>query len=625
MDLLEKPGKGVVLLGNEAIARGAIEAGMGVSAFYPGTPSSEVPEALGRVAKQCGFYFEYSANEKIAFETVAGAAFCGVRSLTAMKHFGLNVASDSVLPVAYVGVRGGLVVMVADDPQGWSSAQTEQDTRYYAMMARMPMIEPSSPQECLDYTRLAFGLSEEFRIPVFLRTTTKVSHSIGTVKLGRIPKPKTSGSFKKGTENYRNISPALQKLHRAIEEKLARIEKKYGRLLTRTYAGRGSIGVITFGAGFEYCREAFRELHIKPPLLKLGLTHPFPKAQVAKFIRNKKAVLVVEELEPIIEGFVAQVAKDANPRLVVHGKDLLSCVGEYNLETIIPALGHVFGKKPGIDFAAHRRKFDEAMKGLPPRRPVLCPGCPHRSSFYAAKKAFGKNAVYAGDVGCYALGVFEPYNVADFMISMGASLGIGHGIAKVSDQEVVAFIGDSTFFHACLPALANLSYNDGRTPFVIVLDNSVTAMTGHQPHPGTGVTGMGEPVKPLNIADIARSLGATVATASSFNQQQLTETMNRLRQAKGLRVLISKGECRLVTKRKMAVLGQQFPVFEIDQEKCRKCGVCTNLFACPAIVEIRQKKGEVPVYWINPDLCWGCSVCSQICPYRAIHAKEAKK
>jgi indolepyruvate ferredoxin oxidoreductase alpha subunit len=365
-------------------------------------------------------------------------------------------------------------------------------------------------------------------------------------------------------------------------------------------------------------------LRIRPPLLKIGMSHPLPAEAVRKFIRGKKAVLVLEELEPIIERFVAAIAKDANPRLAVHGKDLLSRVDEYNLETVMPAFEKVFGKRLGIDFAGHKKKFDEAVAGLPPRRPVLCPGCPHRSTFYAAKKVFGDKTVYAGDVGCYALGVFEPYEVQDFLISMGASLGIGHGISKVSDQEIVAFIGDSTFFHACLPALANLAYNDERTPFVIVLDNSVTAMTGHQPHPGTGVTGMGEAVKPLDIAAIARSLGATVALASTFSQQQLIEAMQRLRQAKGLRVLISKGECRLVSKRKLKALGQEFPTFEIDQEKCRKCGLCTNKFSCPAIVEIRQKSGQTPTYWINPDLCWGCSVCSQVCPYRAIHVKAKK-
>jgi indolepyruvate ferredoxin oxidoreductase alpha subunit len=618
MDVLEKPGKKVVILGNEAVARGALESGVGVVASYPGTPTAEVPATLARIAKEVGFYFEYSSNEKVAFETAAGAAFCGVRALTTMKHFGLNVASDSVMPVAYAGVRGGFVVMVGDDPQGWSSAQSEQDSRYYARLARMPMIEPSHPQECLDLTRLAFEMSEEFEIPVFLRTTTKVSHSIGTVTLGAMRKPKTKGEFKKEPSRFYNIGTALQEQHRRIDKKLEKIEKKYGEKINKVYGADAKIGIIANGPSFDYAQEAILELGLKLPIAKLTMTYPISKSFISKFIRDKKEIIVLEELEPIIEDFVKQVAKDVNPKLIVHGKDVLPRVGEYNLETVIPPLAKLFGKKFRLDFAAHKKKVDKALKGLPPRKPVLCAGCPHRSTFYAVSQVFGRETVWSGDIGCYVLGVFEPYDMQDFTISMGASLGLGHGIKLASDQEVVALIGDSTFFHGSMPGIANLKYNDGRTPLIVILDNSVTAMTGHQPHPGTGVTGMGEKVEPIKIEDVAKALGAEVRIANSFNQKELIQTLNELKPMKGLRVLISRGECRLLWIRERRAAGTTFVTFEIDQNKCKKCGVCTDKFACPAISEIREKAHEVPEYRINPEMCWGCSVCAQVCPYKAI-------
>jgi indolepyruvate ferredoxin oxidoreductase alpha subunit len=624
MDVLEKAGKKVVLLGNEAIARGAIESGVGVAAAYPGTPSSEVPMTLSRVAKKLGFYFEYSPNEKVAFETAAGAAWCGVRAITAVKHFGLNVASDSVLPVAYTGVTGGLVVMVADDPMGWSSAQSEQDTRYFARMARMPMIEPSNPQECLDLTKVCFDISEEFRMPVFLRTTTKISHTIGTVKLGTIKKPKTRGKFKKNKEMYLNIRPLLQKKHREVDQKLVDINNKYASRLNKVFQGHGKTGVITSGVSFDYAREALLMMGLKPPMAKVVLSHPLSEKFIGDFIRGLQTVLVLEEQEPIIEDFVNQVAKDANPKLAVHGKDMLPRYGEFNLETIMPAIGKVFGKKYSIDFAAHKKQAEAAIRGLPPRKPVFCPGCPHRSTFYAVREVFGDTPVFAGDVGCYVLGMFEPYDMQDFMVSMGASLGVGHGIRLVSDQDVIAFIGDSTFFHASMPAIVNLKYNDA-APLVIIMDNSWTAMTGHQPHPGTGITGMGDKVPPVLIEDIVKSMGAEVRVVNAFSQKAIIDALKELKKMKGLRVLVSRGECRLVTKRKLSHAGRGFATFQIDQKKCKKCGVCTNEFACPAIVEVREKAGDEPTYTINEQQCWGCTVCSQVCPHGAIHPIAAVK
>jgi len=627
MRCLEEAGKKVPMLGNEAIARGAIEAGVGLVASYPGTPSSEVPMTLSRLSDELDYYFEYSSNEKVAFETAAGAAWSGVRSIVPMKHFGLNVAADSVSPVAYSGVKAGMVIMVADDPKGWSSAQAEQDTRYYGEMCRLPIIEPANPQEARELTEKAFDLSEEFELPFILRTTTKISHSVETVELGERKDIETEGYFEGEEEMFDNVGPGLQRQHRKVDRKLEEIEEKYGEKLNRVEksgTGKNEIGIIVSGVSYDYVKEAMQKLDIDAPLAKLVMTYPISNKFISNFIEDKEEVLVVEELQPFVEKEVQRIAKNANPELEIHGKDLLPKDGEYNLEVIIPALEEVFDKDIGIDFEEHEEKAKDAMEGLPPRKPVFCPGCPHRSTFYALKKIYGKDIMYGGDVGCYALGTFEPYDMQDFLISMGASLGLTHGVKKVSDQDVVVTVGDSTFFHNGMPGLANYAYNDGEAPLIVVFDNRWTAMTGHQPHPGTGKTGMGEDVTPLKIEDIAEAMGAEVEVANSFSQDDLVEKIEELKEKDGLRVIVSKGECRLVTKRRKKREGKPIVKFQVDQDKCTKCGICTEEFACPAIKEERKQKGEEPKYTIDPEICLGCSVCSQVCPQDAIKARKGE-
>jgi len=613
-EVLEKAGSKVVLLGNEAIARGALEAGVGVVSAYPGTPSSEVPAVLSRLAKDLGFFFEYSVNEKVALETATGAAWSGVRSLTAMKHFGLNVASDSLMPIAYTGVRAGLVIFVADDPQAYSSVQSEQDSRYYARLANLPMLEPTNPQECLEMTRLAFELSEEFEIPVLLRTTTKVSHSIGTVKLGDLsPTPHgvraLKGHFEKDPQRFYNFRPQLQELHQRLNKKIKQIENRYNHL-NKVFPGEDEIGIISSGVGFEYAKEATQELGINPPIAKLGLTHPISQEFIANFIKNRKIILIIEELEPIIENFVRKVAKDVNPKLKIHGKDLLPRVGEYSPEIVISVLEKLFrpslkqqaiaieASNKQVFFSEHKKMVEQTVTDLPPRKPVFCPGCPHRSTFYAVKKVFGKDTVFAGDIGCYMMGVFEPFEMQNFIIAMGAGLGLAHGISRVSGQEVVVFVGDSTFFHAGMPELLNYKFNNDHSPLVVIMDNGITAMTGHQPNPGAVV----------KIEDVARALGAEVRVVSAFSQKQLIEALEELKDVKGPRVLVSRGECRLLTRRKMRKKGVPLPKFEITDQKEFVRSKLMEEFACPAF---QKSDGK---YYIDPDICWGCGVCAQICP-----------
>ncbi|MEM3411995.1 MAG: indolepyruvate ferredoxin oxidoreductase subunit alpha [archaeon] len=612
--LLEE-NKKTVLLGNEAIARGAVEAGLGFSACYPGTPSSEIGITLARIAKDVGFYFEWSANEKVAFEACAGASFCGIRSLSAVKHFGLNVALDSIAPVVYSGVKGGLVYVVADDPHGWSSAQSEEDTRWVGHLCNIPILEPSNPQDAKDLTFLGFEISEKFEIPIMLHTTTKVNHAIGTVSLGKIPKNiKTKGDFVKNFERYYNITPGLQKQHEKVLEKLEGIEK-YCENINKVVGKKNSkIGIITSGVCYEFCLENGLDEHAK--IAKLSLIYPFPEKFVAKFLENLGTLIVIEQLEPFIEEKVYKIAKEINPDLKIFGKNIFPKVDELEIDIIYEKVSELLGLK-NKGFEKIDKKFKEIK--IPTRKPALCPGCPHRSTFYALKSVIPEDTPTPGDIGCYILGIYPPFKVQDFDISMGASLGFAHGFSKVSSKRPVAMVGDSTFFHAALPAIANIVFNKSN-PLIIVLDNSVTAMTGHQPHPGTGVNALGEPTEKIKIEDVAKALGIkNVEIANVWNQKELQEKIKKLWDKKDEPcLLIARGECRLIMRRKILARGKDFPKFQISEDKCTKCGICIDKFACPAIQRSEDKKK----YWIDESLCWGCSICSQICPSKAISVRS---
>jgi indolepyruvate ferredoxin oxidoreductase alpha subunit len=611
-DVLKSEGKRVVLLGNEAIARGALEAGIGLSACYPGTPSSEVGMTLSSVAKKTGFYFEWSTNEKVAFETCAGAAYSGVRAITAMKHFGFNVASDSILPVVFTGVKGGLVIMVADDPLGHSSAQSEQDTRFYARMGKIPTLEPSDAQEAKDFTKLAFDMSEKYEIPVILRTTTLVSHAAGTVKLGRMRKPKTTGRFVKDYERFYTIRPRLQEIHTDLIRKLDRIENEYGKL--NRIEGSGRTGILTSGVSYQYVKELGKLPGVK--IGKLNLTHPISRSFVSGFMKGLDKMIVVEELEPVVENFARAVAKDVNPGIKIYGKDILPRVGEYTPDIILDALAPIIKiKKP--DFRQHENNLKKIK--LPVRKPVFCPGCPHRSTFYAVKKVLGEDAVWAGDIGCYVLGIFEPFKMQDFFISMGASLGITHGIKKVSKQKIVAFIGDSTFFHAGMAGLVNMKIHETK-PLVVIMDNGITAMTGHQPHPGSDFTGMGEKRVPMKIEDIVKSFGIkNVRVVNAFNQRELQAAIREFSKKDELGVIISRGMCRLVMKRVVRSKGGKFTTFEIIDGTSKRVSDLMRDFACPAMVKRGRK------VFIKEDMCWGCGVCSQLVEKGAIVPRRKRE
>lgn len=635
--LLDEVGRKVFLLGNEAIVRGALEAGVQFASTYPGTPASEIGDTFSQIAKDAGTYFEYSTNEKVALEAAAGAAFSGLRSMVSFKQFGLNVAFDSVSPVAYVGVEGGMVVVVADDPSGWSSAQSEQDSRYLMRTAHMPILEPSSAQECVYFVKIAFDLSEKFKIPVFIRLTTRVSHTRGIVTLGRITKGKRKAKFVKDLEKYYNLPPKIIKMHEDIVAKIEKIRElseqhEINRIVNANVIKTPSdLGLITSGVSFNYVMDAMNDLQIELPVFKLGITYPFPEKKIKDFIKNFKSVMIVEELEPVLEKEIQALAKDVNPKLKIFGKGTsveggiekyFPVAGEYTTDIVIMALSKAVGKKLAFDYEKHMKKYNEPT--IARRFPVLCQGCPHRATFYAVKKAADNDAIFAGDIGCYILGVLPPIEMQDFILAMGAGEGVSHGIKKAgletgTQQKVIAFVGDSTFFHAGIPALINMVYNKSN-PLIIVLDNRITAMTGHQPHPGTGITGMGEPSEEIKIEDIARACGVKhVKVVDPYNIKEMEKTVKEFLKNDTVSVIVAKHRCYLLEYRDKRRKDIQMPTFEIVGELTDDEKRILKEYACPAFYE--DKKGNIQ---IDETMCWACASCVQLVGAGKIKPKKSQ-
>ena len=546
--LLQKSGKKIMLLGNEAIVRGALESGVQWVSTYPGTPASEIGNTFFKIGKKAGIHFEFSTNEKVALEAGAGAAFSGLRSLVAMKHFGLNVASDFLMPLCYSGVKGGMVIVVADDPNCWSSAQSEQDTRAFAQLAHIPILDPSTPQECKDFIKLAFQLSEKFKIPILIRETTRVALQTAPVKLGKIIKRKTKAKFIKDPHQFSTMPPRVLEMKRELLEKIEKIkkvsEKSPINLLYRDrVSGRSKIGIITSGISYLYTREALSELNLNLPVLKLGFFHPLPERKIKKFIKNLKKVLVVEELEPYLEKEVERLAKDVNPKLKVFGKNLLSEIGELKPEDVILAISKVSNKKLKFNFKTHLRKLRNLR--LMKRYPQLCPGCPYWLVFSAVKRVAPKGTIFGGEIGCYMLAAYPPHQLQDYLFCMGSSSGIAHGIKKTTNQKLIAFVGDSSFFHAGLPALINTVYNKSN-PLIIIMDNQTTAMTGQQPHPGAPAEN-----QEIKIENIVKACGVkNVKTIDPINTKEFEKTVKNYLKKKEVSVIIARRACIYVKKGK---------------------------------------------------------------------------
>lgn len=630
---LDASGKVALLMGNEAIARGALEAGVKVCTAYPGNPSSEIIGSLAEVAKDLGLHVEWSINEKVALEVAAAASLAGLRGLCAMKQNGLNVASDFLLNLNLTGCKAGLVVVVADDPSGISSSN-EEDSRLFAKIGDLPLLEPAHFEEAKEMTREAFNLSERLELPVLIRSVTRVSHARGNVTLGELPRFDSKPHF--DLSRPRLAFPPLPN-HRALHEKFGKAKRIFETSSFNGYRGpeHPELMVITSGSGYLYCREAVANLKVerKVGILKIGTTWPLPEEFLLSYLRRAESFLFIEEVDPFLENNVkavyAQNCMDLGvKRFFGKASHTMPDVGELNPEIVTSAIKTLLNIDSVERPEEYTRNAHEAVTGLvPPRAQGFCAGCPHRATYWAIKIAFaldGRDGFISGDIGCYSLGMGSSgYFQMKTLHAMGSGAGLACGFGQLDrlglDQPVVAICGDSTFFHAAMPALANAYYN-GANFLLLLLDNSATAMTGFQPHPGTGTTATGNPAPIIDLKAVCEALGSHVEIVDPFDTEKTVETLLRLIRIKsGVKTLILKRECALVSGKRREKL---FKV-EIDQERClgEVCGcsrLCTRIFKCPGLIW-NQTKSKAD---IDEAICNGCGVCAGICPASAIR-KEA--
>ncbi|MEK7080481.1 MAG: thiamine pyrophosphate-dependent enzyme [Patescibacteria group bacterium] len=535
-----------VLLGNEAIVKGALGAGVSFVSGYPGCPSAEIGEEFLKIAKDHGIYAEWSTNEKVALESAIGASFSGVKSLVNMKSFGINVCSDSLLPLAYTGTKAPMIIVVADDPSCWSSAQSEQDSRGYAFLSHIPILEPADSQECYEFTKLGFEISEKFNTPVILRITTRVAHQRMPVQFEDIKtenKVFQKGEFIKDYKRFSTMPPRVLEMKKELLEKIEKI-KQFAETSQLNKIDKSKkpakLGIIASGVAYLHAKEAMEELNLDLPILKLGLFYPLPEKKIKKFIKPLKKVLVAEEVDPYIEKEIKAIAKDENLKAKIIGKEILSEIGELNQEKIASTLAKILGikyEKPKI-----------IVSNLPRRHPQLCQNCPYWLAFSAIKKSAPEGTIFGGDIGCNMLAGVSPHNIQDYLFSMGSSIGIGHGIARSAKQKIIVVMGDGTFFHAGIPALINAVYNKSNL-LVFILDNRITAMTGHQPNPGMGKTGMGEDSPMLKIEEIAASCGVkNIKVLDPVNFKELGDTIKDFLNKEEVSVIISRKICALLVK-----------------------------------------------------------------------------
>jgi len=550
-----------ILLGNEAIAQGAMEAGVNFVSTYPGTPASEIGNTFAKIAKDNGVYFEFSINEKVALEAAIGASFSGLKCLVAMKSFGMNVASDALLPLCYTGTKGPMVIVVADDPSCWSSGQSEQNSRAFAYLAHIPVLEPSDAQEAKDFTMLAFEISEKFNSPVILRTTTRISHQRMPVDINqesKINNLELKGEFVKNPEQFCVMPNRVLGMKAKLLEKIENIRKfaeKSNINQIESTRGRtsGKLGIIVSGVSYLYVKEALEKFNLDLPILKLGFFYPLPEKKIKKFLTNLKKVLVVEELDAYLEKEIKVLAKEVNCKLEIFGKNVLQEIGELNFEKVASAISKMVGKRYILP--------KEISVELPVRSPRLCQNCPYWAVFGAVKRAAPAGTIFGGDIGCYMMAGLDPHNLQDYLLCMGSSVSVAHGIEKSSafaeatadkpagGRKIISFMGDSTFFHSGIPALINAVFNKSNQ-LIIIMDNRITAMTGHQPNPGMGKTGMGETVPEISIEKVARACGVeNIKTIEGGIVSEFEGAIKEFLSKEGVSIIIAKQICALLAKR----------------------------------------------------------------------------
>ncbi len=641
LDREQKEGTELLLMGNEAIARGALEAGVRVAAGYPGTPSSEIIETLSRFAETGKLYVEWSTNEKVAMEVAAAASFAGLRSLCVMKQNGVNVASDFLLHLTGSGTRGGMVLVTCDDPGALSSVN-EGESRHFARLMEIPLLEPADFQEAKELTRWAFELSERIRNVVMVRSVTRMSHASGNVVLGPLPVLTAKARFRcDGAVSDPDCGPVISTpvvaKHRLQQEKLRTATALFEKSTFNRYEGpkKPELLIVTSSACTLYSREAVSLLEAgkRVGILKLGTTWPVPPKLLKKNLQNVGKVLIVEEVLPFLEDQVKILAAEQTQAIGIkqwHGKNdgALPTAGELNPDLVAAAVGRILGIEPPAVPAAYREKLRALTGSVPKREQTFCPGCPHRASFWSIREALQRDCrggFVCGDIGCYAMASLFPaagFHTSKTLHSMGSGTGIASGFGKLGpfgmEQPVLTVCGDSTFYHAAIPALINAVHQRADITF-IVLDNSGTAMTGFQSHPGIDVNAMGEATPMVDIAALCGAMGAPVVTCDPFDLTGTRETLNRLLEEPGVKVLILKQSCALSPAKK----GKKGFLVRVDETLCRgdACGcnrLCTRIFRCPGLLWNRESKKAK----IDEVICAGCGFCASICPAGAIRNEE---
>ncbi len=619
-----------LMLANEAVVRGALEAGVKVVAFYPGSPTSEILDTFSEVLEHFGdFKMQISANEKVALETVAGASMAGQRSFTSMKSVGMNVASDSMFSIGYTGLNAGCVCLIADDPYAHSS-QSEQDGRYFGEAAYVPMIEPATAQEALDMTKWAFEVSEKHKTLVIMRTTTRVNHQRGMVNLGTLNRtPFKRNKWADVNGQYFTVGSVARALKAKLLKKNEAIKRDFEKThFNKVVPGGGNVGILTAGICFLHVMEAMQNLDIALPVFKLGTLFPLPEKKLADFIRSLSTLIVVEELTPYLETRIAALAQRVNPKLNIVGKrsGFFSEMLEYNVPIVEKVLAEVIDKKISIDYDAVLKKAQKLKEILPERPPIFCPGCPHRGTLWAFRQALQQlrirdKIVFNNDIGCYSMAFLPPNEFSDSMLAMGASLGISAGMEMSLEDKVIAMVGDSTLYHAALPGIVNLIHHNSNVT-LFVLDNSVTAMTGQQFNPNSPFNAGGTPARKINMEKFFEGLGADkIVVIDPYETRDCIGPIKDAIESDGFSVIISRRECALYGDREKKKLGEKIIPSENVKETCKGIYACVKEFYCPAIVIDESDTKMV----IQQDLCDGCLECREVCPVDAPRRMEAKK
>ncbi len=629
---------------NEAIVRGALESDVKVVAFYPGSPISEVLDTFFQISETFGIKMEVATNEKVALEIVAGASMGGQRSLTAMKSVGLNVASDTFFSLGYTGVNKGCVLVFADDPYCHSS-QSEEDGRFFASNAYIPMLEPSNPVEAKAMVKEAFEISEKYKSLVLVRTTTRINHQSTIVPLE--PLNRTSfekKSYRAFNMKFSTVGSKARELKLLMLERIKKIEEEFNESPLNTIEiGSNDIGIIVSGISYNYVKEAAFKLNNNPSILKLGTTYPLPKKKIKNFIKDLKKLVVVEELSPYLELNIKALAKEVNPGLEIIGKESgdFSEAWEYNVPIVMKALRNAFELKLELEYDDILSYANNLKSILPVRIPVFCPGCPHRATFWALQRAIGgksEKLAVMNDIGCYSMlllnkDIYSKMHPDDLLLAMGATLGVSSGISLSSEEKVISLIGDSTFFHAGLPGMINIS-NNNEDVIVLVLDNSVTAMTGQQPNAGTGYGPGGKPKNKIVIENVLEGMGfQNIIIIDPFDTKKAIAPLKKALDEPGPTIIISRGPCALWNDRNKRRRGEKIQPFYVDFSVCRKCHTCMRDFYCPAISmesEYKEYTDDAGKTWtgfsshITNELCDGCGVCSIVCPYTNHEARSEK-